>query len=157
MGKLIAVPITIAEANQFVLSFHRHNKPTAGGRFAIGVSDGSELWGVAIVGRPVARMLQDGTTAEVVRTCTKPDAPKGCNSFLYAHCWQAWRAMGGTRLVTYTLASESGASLRGAGWKVIDEVAPRDNPWQGPDRSRQWQPIYGQLKLRWEVSEEVSA
>jgi hypothetical protein len=124
-----------------------------GHRFAIGVADATTLWGVAIVGRPVARMLdQNSTTAEVLRTCVKEGAPKGCNSKLYAASWRVWREMGGTRLVTYTLASESGASLRGAGWKVVAEVTVRTKPWHGPDRAREYQPVYGQKKFRWETA-----
>lgn len=150
MSRLIAVPITIREANAFVENFHRHNGPVQGARFAIGASDGEQLIGVAIVGRPVARMLQDGWTAEVLRTCTNKHAPKNTNSFLYGCSWRAWRGMGGRRLVTYTLATESGASLRGAGWRVVAESKPSEG-WSRIGRLRRWQPIYGQLKLRWEV------
>ena len=149
---LHAVPVSLTEANAFVLSFHRHNKPTVGGKFAIGCSNGDALIGVAIVGRPVARHLDECYTAEVARVCVAEGSDKGACSFLYAACWRAWRAMGGRRLVTYTLASESGASLRGAGWKVVGETKPRAKPWHGPDRERDWQPVYGQLKLRWEVN-----
>lgn len=146
------VPITLREANDFVSSFHRHNGRTArdGGKFAIGASDGSEMWGVAIVGRPLARLLDDGDTAEVTRVCTKEGAPKGTCSFLYGRCWRIWQAMGGKRMVTYTLASESGSSLRGAGWKVAGETKPSNSGWDRDGRKRDWQPIYGQLKLRWE-------
>lgn len=150
MTRLFAVPTTLKEAMAFVESFHRHNEPPTGGLFAIGVSDGSGLLGVAIVGRPTARGLQDGYTVEVTRTCVVDGAPN-CNSFLYGACWRAARAMGYRKLVTYNLASESGASLRVAGFRVVAEVKPRANPWQGPDRSREWQPVYGQLKLRWEL------
>jgi hypothetical protein len=145
-------PIGITEANQVVRDWHRHNKPTVGGLFAIGVEEDGELVGVAIVGRPVARKLQDGYTAEVNRSCTLPNAPKGANSMLYAACWRAWRAMGGRKLVTYTLASESGASLRGAGWKILAEVPISKAPWCGPDRQREYQPVYGQQKFRWEMN-----
>ena len=55
---LSAMPMTLAEANEFVANFHRHNRPVVGARFSVGAGDGVELWGVAIVGRPVARMLQ---------------------------------------------------------------------------------------------------
>ena len=150
--KLTAVPITLREANDFVYNFHRHNGRTSrnGGKFAIGCSVGGELVGVAIVGRPVARLLNDTFTAEVLRVCTIDTAPKGANSFLYACCWRAWRAMGGRRIVTYTLVDESGASLRGAGWKVIAETSP--GKWDRKSRERRWQPIYGQQKLRWELN-----
>lgn len=145
-------PITLREANDFVRSFHRHNRETQGGRFAIGLTADHQLVGVAIVGRPVARQIDQHATAEVLRTCTTPEAPKGAVSKLYAACWRAWRAMGGTRLITYTLKTESGASLRGAGWKVIAEVEPNRDGWSRNERIREWQPIYGQQKLRWEVS-----
>jgi hypothetical protein len=92
---LEAVPMTVREANEFIASFHRHNKPVVGARFAIGCTDGTGLMGVAVVGRPVARQLQDGATSEVTRCCVLETAPKGACSFLYAACWRAWRAMGG--------------------------------------------------------------
>jgi hypothetical protein len=150
---LHAVPITLTEANDFVANFHRHNKPTSGGRFAVGASDGDRLVGVAICGTPVARMLSDGVTAEVTRCCVVDASPKGTCSFLYASCWRAWRAMGGRRLVTYTLQSESGASLRGAGWRVVAELARRSDAQQWTNRpGREWQAVTGQAKLRWEVA-----
>lgn len=150
MTAIIAIPCTIAEANAFVMSFHRHNKPVRGARWAVGASDGNGMVGVAIVSRPVARALQDGFTSEVVRCCTLETAPKGCPSFLYAACWRAWRAMGGRRLITYTLKREGGASLRGAGFTLLGEVAPhRPGGWQNRP-GREWQAVVGQPKFRWE-------
>ena len=149
---LYAVPVGLAEAQQFVASFHRHNKAPKGYLFAVGVSDGKSLVGVATVGRPVARHLDDGETAEVTRCCVIAEAPKGACSFLYARCWQAARAIGWKRMVTYTLQSESGSSLRGAGWKVVAEVKQRDpGNWQNRP-GREWQPVVGQAKLRWEAA-----
>jgi hypothetical protein len=150
---MFVIPVTLHEANDFIEAFHRHNGRTSrdGGRFAIGVSVGEGLVGVAIVGRPLARTLQDSWTAEVLRTCTSTTAPRGTNSFMYAAAWRIWRAMGGRRLVTYTLKSESGASLRGAGWRMVGECRPHQEGWSRPDRIRRWQPIYGQQKLRWEM------
>lgn len=147
-----AVPMTLRDANEFVSKHHRHNKKVVGHRFSIGCIKDGELVGVAIVGRPVARKLDDGTTAEVTRVCVFDNAPMGACSFLYSRCWQAWRAMGGTRIVTYTLASEAGSSVRGAGWKVVAECRPQKNPWKGPDRDRDFQEVYGQMKLRWEMA-----
>ena len=153
MTALHAVPVDLREANAFVSAFHRHNGPTRGWRFGVGCSDGARLVGVAIVGRPVARALQNGVTAEVLRCCVTEAAPKGANSFLYACCWRAWKAMGGQRLITYTLQAESGASLRGAGWRVVAELAA-DNPakWQNRGRGRQWHAATGQAKFRWEAA-----
>lgn len=157
MSNLELLPITLREANRFVEQFHRHNGRTArdAGKFAIGVeSDQSDstrtLVGVAIVGHPLARLLQDGYTAEILRVCTNANAPKNACSILYAACWRAWRAMGGRRLVTYTLKTESGASLRGAGWRIVAET--KAQPWDRRGRARDWQPIYGQQKFRWEVA-----
>ena len=150
--KLTAVPVDLAEANEFVANFHRHNKPVIGARFAVGASDGTELVGVAICGRPVARRLQDRATAEVTRRCVRDEAPKGTPSFLYAACWRAWRAMGGERLITYTLQSESGASLRGAGWRVVAELPGATGKAWTNRPGREWQPVTGQAKFRWEVA-----
>jgi hypothetical protein len=149
---MIVLPITLREANDFVENHHRHNGRTSndGGRFAIGAGNDDGLWGVAIVGRPVARMLQDGLTAEVLRVCVRDGAPKGACSFLYGRCWRIWQAMGGRRMVTYTLAEESGASMRGVGWKIAGDVRPSAG-WERESRARRWQPIYGQQKFRWEV------
>lgn len=157
---LTICPMTIAEANAYVAAHHRHNKPVQGARFAIGarLHDGL-LVGVAIVGRPVARRLQDGVTAEVLRVCTDGEVrrlPNGHTvpvcSRLYSACWRAWQAMGGQRLVTYTLDTESGSSLRGAGWRVVGQVpAFAEGKGWTTRPGREWQPANGQMKLRWEA------
>lgn len=154
--KLTAVPLELKEANDFVADHHRHNKPTAGHRFSIGVLSGDKLVGVVIIGRPIARLLQDGRTAEVLRTCVLDDAPKGANSFLYASAWRAWRAMGGGRLITYTLEDESGASLRGAGWKIVAAVeSMKGKGWLNrPMRANQ--AVYYNRKKRWEIGLALS-
>jgi hypothetical protein len=144
------VPLDLQEANQFVACFHRHSKRRLPGlKFAIGASDGTSLVGVAIVGRP-PRLLQDGYTMDVKRNCVVEGAPKGTPSFLYAACWRAWRAMGGRRMITYTLQTENGASLRGAGARVVAELEPNDPAaWQNRP-GREWLPQVGQAKFRWE-------
>lgn len=152
----MAVPMSLREANDFVSAYHRHSGRTSrdGGKFAIGVSTGDELVGVAIVGNPISATYMDGFTAEVLRVCVSPAAPKGANSFLYGCCWRAWRAMGGKRIVTYTLTTESGASLRGAGWEVLHATKDGHNDWEAKarmtGRSRKWQAVYGQQKLCWQ-------
>lgn len=143
------VPCFLREAIEFIASFHRHSKPPAGGLFAIGASDGTHMVGVAIVSRPVSRHMQDGGTAEVIRCCVRDGAPKGTGSALYAACWRAAKAMGWTRLITYTLQAESGATMRGAGWKVVAERAA-GNPAGWMNRpGREWQSVIGQAKLVW--------
>jgi len=150
------VPVTLREANDFVESFHRHNGRTVrnGGKFAIGLEEG-ELVGVAIVGNPLSATFMVRGTAEVLRVCVNGKAPRNSNSKLYGACWRAWRAMGGDRLVTYTLQDESGASLRGSGWRIVAEVEPHDAWGRKSKRDgkvREWQPIYGQQKFRWEIA-----
>lgn len=126
-------PTTIRAASAYVAQHHRHHKPPRGGRFAIAVVDeAGDVHGVAIVGRPVARAYDDGTTAEVVRVATD-GAPNAC-SMLYGACWRAWKAMGGRRIVTYTLEAEAGTSLRAAGWR--DEGPAGGGSWSREDRQR---------------------
>ena len=148
--KLHPLPISIKEANEFILNFHRHNAPVKNCRFAIGAGFEGKLVGVAIIGNPVARLMNDGFTMEVLRVCAKEDSPKNTCSFLYGRSWRVWQQMGGLRMITYTLQSESGSSLKGSGWKIVGETKPSKG-WSRKNRDRKWQPIYGQMKFRWEV------
>lgn len=130
---LQVVPITQREAFEFVRDQHRHHLPPRGSKFQLAVADGEDIVGVAIVGRPVARHLDDGWTLEVIRTAT--DGSRNANSMLYSAAWRATRALGYRRLITYTQAGESGSSLRGAGWKVVGEREARPG-WDAPTRPR---------------------
>ena len=112
---LMLIPVSLAEANAFVAQHHRHHKPVTGHKFSIGCTADGQLVGVAIVGRPVSRYLDDGQTLEVNRLCT--DGTKNACSMLYAAAWRAARAMGYRKMITYILDTENGASLRAAGWK----------------------------------------
>lgn len=134
------VPVGRDDANRYVQQHHRHLGRVAGAKFYLGVGfppegdlDEWRIVGVAIVGRPVARHLDDGWTLEVNRLCTEGYA-NAC-SFLYAAAWRAAKALGYRRLVTYSLASESGASLRAAGWRVVAERSARPG-WNTPSRPR---------------------
>lgn len=129
-----AVPLTLTAAKQLVTDWHRHHKAPVGGLFAIGAEDNGKLVGAVIIGRPVARMLQDGFTAEVTR-CVTDGTPNAC-SFLYAAAWRAARAMGYTRLITYTLAAEPGTSLVAGGWKALYQTKDRPKGWDTPSRPR---------------------
>ena len=110
-------PITFEEANAFVAKFHRHHKPMQGCKFCVAVSEKDKVVGVAIVGRPVARLLDNGWTLEVNRCCT--DGTKNACSMLYSSAWKAAKALGYKRLITYTLPEEGGASLKASNWKCI--------------------------------------
>lgn len=161
MAKLKVIPLTLKSANAYVEDFHRHNKPCVGHRFSIGALDENKnIVGVAIIGRPVARMLDDGLTAEVNRLCTNDGSPKNVCSFLYARAWRIWQQMGGERMITYTLSTEPGSSLKGAGWHIMGETRKRkkEHLWNtrkktnvGYVSERTEQAVDGQLKLRWEA------
>ncbi|MEU7278631.1 XF1762 family protein [Streptomyces sp. NPDC045431] len=127
-------PVTLAEAKDFVRQHHRHHTAPTGHKVSLGVRtvDGV-LRGVAILSRPVARAWDDGQTLEATRVAT--DGTKNACSALYGASWRVARALGYRRLVTYTQEGESGASLRGAGWKVIGQRRARRG-WDTPARHR---------------------
>jgi hypothetical protein len=127
-------PITFEDACTFIAQHHRHHLPPNGWKFGLSVSAGERIVGVITVGRPVARMLDDGYTLEVTRNCT--DGTPHVASKLYAAAWRATRALGYRRLITYTLKSEAGASLRAAGWKVLYHTKDRPGGWNMPGRPR---------------------
>ena len=147
MSGLVVIPLTLAEANAYVERNHRHSVPTVGHKFSVGAAAGDRIVGVGIVGRPVARGLDDGWTLEVLRVCT--DGTRNACSLLYATCWRAARALGYRKLVTYTLKSEPGTSLKAAGWRVVGEVSKRS--WNTPSRPRVDRDER-QERFRWEVA-----
>lgn len=139
-------PITITIAKAFVTENHRHNKAPVGAKFAIGLQDNASLVGVVLVGRPVARRLDDGFTAEVTRCCVADGYPNAC-SMLYAAAWRCARAMGYRKIITYTLGSEAGVSVQAAGWLRV--AVTRGESWDRPSRSRKDNhPL--EPKVRWE-------
>lgn len=147
------VPVTITEAKEFVGKHHRHNKPPVSALFAVGLGNGDgELIGVAIAGRPVARALQDGRTVEITRVCTI--GHKNANSKLYGHALRAARALGYLRAITYTLATESGASIRAAGFTQDAKLKARPT-WDCDARRRVQTDMFGTdqrpagEKIRW--------
>lgn len=144
--KLRVVPIDFDSACAFVRTHHRHHRPPVGHKFSIGVAADDKIVGVAMVGRPVARMLDNGTTLEVVRLAT--DGTANACSMLYAASWRAARAMGYAKLVTYILNTEPGTSLRAAGWKCIGEAG--GGKWSRPSRERKDEHPT-QVKLRFEI------
>jgi hypothetical protein len=130
--KLVIVPLDLAEANAFVAEHHRHHRPVVGHKFSIGAALNDKIVGVAIVGRPVSRMRDDGLTLEVTRLCT--DGTRNACSFLYGAAARAAFALGYKRIGTYILASEPGTSLAAAGWRLIGETS--GGSWSRPSRPR---------------------
>lgn len=148
MARLSHLRISLAEANAFVADQHRHHPPVQGHLFSLGAVKRGELVGVAIVGRPVSRMRDDGETAEVTRLCTNGE--RNACSFLYGKAAKAAFALGFKRIGTYTLPDEGGASLRASGWKLIGERGGGD--WSRADRPRKSCAPKGQ-KLLWETTQ----
>lgn len=145
----------LSRANAFVARLHRHHRPVVGHKFSLAVmDDAGKVRGVAIVSRPVARLLDDGWTAEVTRVAT--DGCRNACSALYGATWRTAKAMGYRRLVTFTLPTESGASLRGAGWRLVAEVTGGGS-WKRPNqpnrlgRRDDW-PL--EQKRRWQMGDE---
>lgn len=142
---LTLTPVALATANAFVNAHHRHHKATAGHKFSIGCAKDGELVGVAIVGRPVSRYLDDGWTLEVNRLCTTGE--RNACSILYAASARAAKAMGYRKIITYTLDSENGSSLRAAGWSCAGMAGGKC--WTG-SRKPAFALYPAQMKLRYE-------
>jgi hypothetical protein len=140
-------PITYREAAAFIREFHRHHLPPVGWKWGVAVNDGEKVVGVVTVGRPVARHLDNGWTLEVTRCCT--DGTRNAASMLYGAAWRAAKALGYRRLVTYTLAEESGTSLQAAGWTALYETA--GGSWSRQPRPRIDTHPLGQKTL-WEAA-----
>ena len=139
-------PIELKDANRFIAQFHRHNKPVVRAKFQIGLMKDEELIGVGIVGRPIARMLSNGKTVEVLRTCIKEGHPNAC-SMMYARLKQISHLLGFEKVITYTLQKESQSSLKALGASIVAEVKPQD--WDRKNRHRISQPVYQEPKYRW--------
>ena len=132
------IPVSLKTANAFVAEHHRHHKSVTGHKFSLGCMREGQLVGVAIVGRPVSRYLDDGLTLEVNRLCSTGE--KNVCSFLYG-------ALGYQRIVTYTLDTEPGTSLRAAGWECMGLAGGKR--WTGTRRPAV--DLYpAQMKLRYE-------
>lgn len=149
VGKLETCPIFQTEAFKFIDQYHRHCKAPVGSIFQTAAMYNGVLVSVVIVGRPTARFMQDGFTCEVTRLCSHDTAPKNTESFLYAKARQAAKALGWKKIITYNLQSESGESLRGAGYKIDKICPPNEGGWSVPSRPRDFQEVYAQPKFRW--------
>jgi hypothetical protein len=125
-------PITLNEANLFIEQYHRHHAKIVGWKYGIAVNDGKKIVGVITIGRPVARHYNDGWTLEVTRCCT--DETKNACSKLYAAAWRVAKNLGYKKLITYTLETEPGTSLKAAGFKVLYKT--RGGSWSCKSRPR---------------------
>lgn len=140
---LSLTPCTITFAKGYVEKYHRHNKPPQGALFAVGASENGEIVGVAIIGRPIARMLDNKKTCEVTRLCTT--GGKNVCSLLYGTSARAAKALGWSKIITYILETEPGTSLLASGWTREKEVAAEAS-WSRPSRHREDQDSLGNEK-----------
>jgi hypothetical protein len=129
--RLTIVPLELREANEFVAGFHRHHKPVLGHRFSVGVIDERcNLRGVAVIGRPVARLAgHPRQVLEVTRLATD-GTPNAC-SMLYGAAARIGKQLGYGKIQTYILEQESGTSLRAAGWSM--EAISQGREWKHTD------------------------
>ena len=137
-------PIHLTPAKEYVRQFHRHNIPPVGGKFAVSVYEEDRLCGVAICGRPTARKSDDGLTLEIYRNCT--DGTKNACSKLYGACLRIAKDMGYERVLTYTLESENGASLKASNF--VNEGQAGGISWTGA-RKRNYYVSPEEMKNRW--------
>jgi len=146
------VPLTLPKANAYVTLLHRHHAPIPAGFvwWCVGAVFEDRVVGVAIAGRPTNRNNDDGLTVEVLRVATDgtPHAP----SALLGACARAAKAIGARHVITYTLESESGISLRGAGWER--EKDGIQSCWMRGDSRRTAvdRPHMAELKVRWGIT-----
>ena len=140
-------PIHLKDAKEFVKQYHRHNIPPVGGKFAVSCVDGEKMCGVAVCGRPVSRYMDDGETLEIYRNCT--DGTKNACSKLYGACVSVAKAMGYKRVVTYTLESETGSSLKASNFTC--EGLAGGTEWTGK-RKRGYFVAPKERKIRWIIT-----
>lgn len=146
---LEVVPLPQREVFRFIEQHHRHCGRPAGWRFGAGVRNGSTIVGVVSVGRPVARQLDHTRVVEVNRLCIRTDVPAGqvwnACSLLYGWAAREAKARGFERAITYTMAHETGTTLRAAGW--TPDRAVRAETWDRNARRRAGGPAIA--KTRW--------
>jgi hypothetical protein len=107
-------PVPVKVALRFNLKTHRRLPRLQGGMWAVAIERRAIL-GVAIVGRPTARRLDNGRRLQVLRCAVREGVPNGC-SMLYGAVARSAKAMGATDCFTYTHADETGISLKASGW-----------------------------------------
>lgn len=137
-------PIHLQAAKEYVGKNHRHNIPPVGGKFAVSCYDDGRLCGVVMCGRPTSRMLDDGKTLEIYRNCT--DGTYNACSKLYGACCRIAKNMGYKKVITYTLESENGASLRASNFCFDGTAGGLE--WNGT-RRRDYYISPAEMKNRW--------
>ena len=152
VSPLRARPCTLKQAKEVVAEIHRHHKPPTGHRFSIKAErweEESQEWvlcRVVVVGRPVARAIDQYNVCEVTRLAT--DGTHNACSFLYARAARAAQAMGFDFIQTYILEEESGASLRAVAWTCDGVVRKDGKGWNNRAGRRTDQPVSAKVRYR---------
>jgi hypothetical protein len=146
------VPLSLKEANAFVDKHHRHNKRVVTHKVSIGMESEGKLIGVAIGGNPVARLLDNGKTFEIRRVCVLDGYANACSK-LMARIKRIAQLMGYEKVITYTLKSESGSSLKAVNARCVAEVKPSKG-WTQRNPHCEHQAVYDEWKYRWELQDE---
>lgn len=138
-------PITLRQASDFIDKYHRHHRATVGHKFSIGLFEGEKMIGCAVCGRPVSRHFDNGLICEINRLCT--NGTRNACSMLYGACCRVAKEMGYKKIITYTLASENGASLKASNFICELEGKAGGIKWTGVrDKG---QDIPAEMKTRW--------
>lgn len=145
---MMIVPISLKMANAFVKAHHRHNGSVAGHKISIGLALNGDLIGVAIIGRPVNKTLDDGHTLEVRRVCVLEGHPGACSK-LYARAKQIGQLLGYKKVITYTLLTEKQSSLLAVGATL--ERTFKGHTWQSKRNTKKDQKVYLERKNRWQL------
>ena len=151
MSDLKPSPITLKDAQKYVQKYHRHNDAPHGHKFSIALFSESEEEpvGVVIASIPKSRILaKDRYTLEINRCCTNSYYENACSK-LYSLAIKAGKSMGYRKFITYTLETESGASLRAVGFSP-DQTVPASTGWNTPSRPRKQPTKFPEeRKIRW--------
>jgi len=147
--RLLPAPITLRDANLFVQRIHRHNGALPSAKLAVAAIDTTGLvHGVAIAGLPKARLLMQAGTLEVNRVCT--DGTQNACTFLYGAIKRAAKALGYSRLITYTHQDEPGTSLKASGWSCDGKAG--GGSWVSNDPRRATSRLSDNgIKQRWSI------
>ena len=129
-----AIPISLAQAQSYIDEHHRHHTSVIRDKYRVGAEINGELVGVAQVGRPVNRHMDDGKTLEVIRLCS--NGTKDVCSFLYAKSARIAKELGYSKIITYILESETGTSLKASGWHLEDSQCG-GGTWDRANRKRE--------------------
>lgn len=106
-------PISIRHASTFVREHHRHHEAPRGAKFALAAWHEGQLVGVAMIGRPVSRALDNGTTAEVIRVATGRYAER---LFISLRCREAGRSSDGLSKSRYLHTDRGKRGEPARGW-----------------------------------------